>query len=47
MRPCGFGGWYGEYNAGEVASGIAASVVSTEIKHYLEDARPEDKTKKP
>lgn len=33
----------GGYNAGEVASGIAASVVSTEIKHYLEDARPEDK----
>jgi serine/threonine protein phosphatase PrpC len=33
----------GGYNAGEVASGIAVSVVSTEIKHYLESARPEDK----
>jgi len=33
----------GGYNAGEVASGIAASVVSTEIKHYLENAHPEDK----
>ena len=33
----------GGYNAGEVASGIAVSVVSSEIKHYLEDARPEDK----
>ena len=33
----------GGYNAGEVASGIAVSVVSTEIKHYLEGARPEDK----
>lgn len=33
----------GGYNAGEVASGIAVSVVSTEIKHYLEDASPEDK----
>ena len=32
----------GGYNAGEVASGIAVSVVSTEIKHYLQDARPED-----
>lgn len=32
----------GGYNAGEVASGIAASVVSTEIKHYLEDTRPEE-----
>jgi protein phosphatase len=32
----------GGYNAGEVASGIAVSVVSTEIKHFLEDARPED-----
>ena len=31
------------YNAGEVASGIAVSVVSSEIKHYLEDVRPEDK----
>jgi len=33
----------GGYNAGEVASGIAVSVVATEIKHYLEEARPEDK----
>lgn len=33
----------GGYNAGEVASGIAVSVVSSEIKHYLEDVRPEDK----
>ncbi len=33
----------GGYKAGEVASGIAVSVVSTEIKHYLEDARAEDK----
>ena len=33
----------GGYNAGEVASGIAVSVVSSEIKHFLEDARPEDK----
>lgn len=32
----------GGYNAGEVASGIAVSVVSSEIKHFLEDARPED-----
>jgi len=33
----------GGYNAGEVASGIAVSVVSSEIKHYLQDVRPEDK----
>ena len=33
----------GGYNAGEVASGIAVSVVSSEIKHYLEAAKPEDK----
>ena len=33
----------GGYNAGEVASGIAVSVVSSEIKHYLENVRPEDK----
>ena len=33
----------GGYNAGEVASGIAVSVVATEIRHNLEDARPEDK----
>jgi PPM family protein phosphatase len=32
----------GGYNAGEVASGIAVSVVMTEIKHYLEEVRPED-----
>ncbi|HUX91382.1 MAG TPA: Stp1/IreP family PP2C-type Ser/Thr phosphatase [Gallionellaceae bacterium] len=31
----------GGYNAGEVASGIAVSVVASEIKHYLEDVRPE------
>jgi protein phosphatase len=33
----------GGYNAGEVASGIAVSVVSTEIKHHLETVNPEDK----
>ncbi len=33
----------GGYNAGEVASGIAVSVVLTEIRHYLESARPEDR----
>jgi protein phosphatase len=33
----------GGYNAGEVASGIAVSVVSSEIKQFLENARPEDK----
>ncbi|MBI5660391.1 MAG: Stp1/IreP family PP2C-type Ser/Thr phosphatase [Nitrosomonadales bacterium] len=33
----------GGYNAGEVASGIAVSVLSTEIKHRLESLRPEDK----
>jgi len=33
----------GGYNAGEVASGIAVSVVSSEIRQYLEDARPEDR----
>ena len=33
----------GGYNAGEVASGIAVSVLSTEIKHSLESMRPEDK----
>lgn len=32
----------GGYNAGEVASGIAVSVLSSEVRHYLEDARPED-----
>ncbi len=33
----------GGYNAGEVASGIAVSVVATEIKHQLESVNPEDK----
>lgn len=33
----------GGYNAGEVASGIAVSVLSTEIRHSLESMRPEDK----
>ncbi len=33
----------GGYNAGEVASGIAVSVVSSEIKNYLQEVRPEDK----
>jgi len=33
----------GGYNAGEVASGIAVSVMSAEIKHRLESVRPEDK----
>ena len=32
----------GGYNAGEVASGIAVSVLSTEVRHSLQDARPED-----
>lgn len=32
----------GGYNAGEVASGIAVSVVASEIKHYLEDGHAED-----
>lgn len=32
----------GGYNAGEVASGIAVSVVASEIKHHLEQAKPED-----
>ena len=32
----------GGYNAGEVASGIAVSVVISEIKHALDDLRPED-----
>lgn len=31
----------GGYNAGEVASGIAVSVVATEIKHRLENVKPE------
>ncbi len=33
----------GGYNAGEVASGIAVSVLSTEIKHSLGSLHPEDK----
>jgi len=33
----------GGYNAGEVASGITVSVLTTEIKHSLQTARPEDK----
>jgi len=33
----------GGYNAGEVASGIAVSVLSSEIRHSLEDVRPEEK----
>ncbi|MDO8988224.1 MAG: Stp1/IreP family PP2C-type Ser/Thr phosphatase [Sideroxyarcus sp.] len=32
----------GGYNAGEVASGIAVSVLSSEVRHRLEGARPED-----
>ncbi|MGE5758378.1 MAG: Stp1/IreP family PP2C-type Ser/Thr phosphatase [Sideroxydans sp.] len=32
----------GGYNAGEVASGIAVSVLSSEVRHHLEAARPED-----
>jgi protein phosphatase len=32
----------GGYNAGEVASGIAVSVLASEVRHHLEDARPED-----
>ena len=32
----------GGYNAGEVASGIAVSVLSSEMRHHLENARPED-----
>jgi protein phosphatase len=32
----------GGYNAGEVASGIAVSVLSSEVRHSLESARPED-----
>lgn len=33
----------GGYNAGEVASGIAVSVLSTEIRHRLESMRPESR----
>jgi PPM family protein phosphatase len=32
----------GGYNAGEVASGIAVSVLSSEVRYHLKDARPED-----
>lgn len=32
----------GGYNAGEVASGIAVSVVATEIKHSLQSVQPEE-----
>lgn len=32
----------GGYNAGEVASGIAVSVVISEIKHAMEDLRPDE-----
>jgi protein phosphatase len=31
----------GGYNAGEVASGIAVSVISSEIRHHLESVKPE------
>lgn len=33
----------GGYNAGEVASGIAVSVIATEIKHHLQTNKPEEK----
>lgn len=33
----------GGYNAGEVASGITVSLMSTEIKNRLENVRPEEK----
>ncbi|MDD5056485.1 MAG: Stp1/IreP family PP2C-type Ser/Thr phosphatase [Sideroxydans sp.] len=32
----------GGYNAGEVASGIAVSVLSSEIRHSLDEVRPEE-----
>lgn len=32
----------GGYNAGEVASGIAVSVLSSEIKHHLQNVKPEE-----
>lgn len=32
----------GGYNAGEVASGIAVSVVSSEIRHHLQSMKPEE-----
>lgn len=33
----------GGYNAGEVASGIAVSVLSSEVKHLLDSVSPEDR----
>lgn len=36
----------GGYNAGEVASGIAVSVLSSEIKYGLAGVRPEDKNER-
>jgi protein phosphatase len=33
----------GGYNAGEVASGIAVSVLSSEIRHHLDTVRPEQR----
>ncbi len=33
----------GGYNAGEVASGIAVSVITAEIRHHLQSVKPEDK----
>ena len=33
----------GGYNAGEVASGIAVSVISTELRHQLQSVKPEKK----
>lgn len=36
----------GGYNAGEVASGIAVSVLSSEVKHLLESVSPEDRDAK-
>ncbi len=33
----------GGYNAGEVASGIAVSVLASEVRHRLESVRPEQK----
>jgi PPM family protein phosphatase len=35
----------GGYNAGEVASGITVSVLTTEIKHRLQDASPVERNK--
>ena len=33
----------GGHNAGEIASGITVSLITTEIKHSLESMRPEDR----